>query len=75
MRGLAQVVAVDGQYGVPDVERLRLVSGQALENLRDEDGHLVFLPTCWQKGRETEPLGHTCVTLRRGRAATIILVY
>lgn len=47
VRGLAQVVTVDGQNGVADVERFRLVGSQALENLRDEDGHLVLLPTCW----------------------------
>lgn len=56
VRGLTQVVTVDGQNGITDVKRLRLVGSQALENLRDEDGHLVLFPTCWRKGKETDHL-------------------
>lgn len=78
VRGLAQVVTVDGQNGVADVKRFRLVGSQALEDLRDEDGHLVLLPTCWWNGTKWQwalPPWHPHVPDRQGRTATVILVY
>lgn len=43
MGGIPQVGAVDGQDGIAHVEGLGLVGRQPLEDLADEDGHLVLL--------------------------------
>lgn len=49
VRGLGQVGAVDGEDGVPHVERLSLIRRQPLKDLGDQDGHFILSATLKHK--------------------------